>query len=332
MNYKRSEAKEASKAQFRGVWAAITTPFTPDGEVDEAGLRHNMRHLTAGLAIEGIFCTGVMGEFWSLTKEERKRIVEIVVQEAKGKCKVIAHTAHHSARETVELTRHAEEVGADFATLMNPYYPPCNDAMIYDYFKFVCSRVNIGVWMFDAEYSGIGLSPALTARIADIENICGIKVGRPIEHYAAVKKLCGDKIVMSHPSEADWLKLMREYDQRVHMSSAAPFILQTATWRPMQKYTELGLQGRFDEAEKASRELDPVRKVLDKWMRDPWVKHRIIPIAQLKVWSELLGLAAGPVRAPLLPLTDGERQALRADLEQTGLLARVPAAHQVRAA
>ena len=100
----------------------------------------------------------------------------------------------------------------------------------------------------------------------------------------------------------------------------------------MQKYTELGLQGRFDEAEQASRELGPLRNVLDKWMRDPWVKHRIIPIAQLKVWSELLGLAAGPVRAPLLPLTDGERQALRADLEQTGLLARVPAAHQVRAA
>jgi 4-hydroxy-tetrahydrodipicolinate synthase len=147
-----------------------------------------------------------------------------------------------------------------------------------------------------------------------------------------VKKLCGDKIVMSHPSEADWLKLMREYGQRVHMSSAAPFILQTAAWRPMQKYTELGLQGRFDDAEKASRELEPVRKVLDKWMRDPWVKHRIIPIAQLKVWSELLGLAAGPVRAPLLPLTDAERQALRADVEQSGLLARVPAAHHVRAA
>ena len=157
-------------------------------------------------------------------------------------------------------------------------------------------------------------------------------MGRPIEHDAAVQKLCGDKLVMSHPSEPDWLKLMREYGQRVHMSSAGPFILQTATWKPMQKYTELGLQGRFDEAEQASRELEPLRKVHEKWMRDPWVENMIIPIAQLKVWSEFLGLAAGPVRAPLLPLTDGERQALRADLEQTGLLARVPAAYQVRAA
>lgn len=332
MNYRKSEAKEAARAQFRGVWAAITTPFTLDDQLDEAGLRRNMRHFTDGLGVDGIFCAGTMGEFWALTKEERKRVVEIVVEEAQGKCKVIAHTGHHSPNETVDLTRHAQDVGADFAIVINPYYPAADEAGIYAWFKCVASRVDIGIWMFDTGYAGYGFSPELTARIAGIENICGIKVGRPIEHYAAVKKLCGDQLVMSHPSEPDSLKLMRDYGQRVHMSSAGPFILQTATWKPMQKYTELGLQGRYDEAEQVSRELDPVRKVLDKWMRDPWVKHRVIPIAQLKVWSELLGLAAGPVRAPLVPLTDSERQALRTDLEQTGLLARAAAAHQLRAA
>ena len=322
MNYKKSEAKEASRAQFRGVWAAITTPFTPDGGVDEAGLRHNMRHLTDGLAIAGIFCTGVMGEFWALTKEERKRIVEIVVEEAKGKCKVIAHTAHHSALETVELTRHAEEVGADFAILMNPYYPPCNDAMIYDYFKFVCSRVNIGVWMFDAEYSGYGLTPEVTARIADIENGCGIKIPRPIEHYAAVKKLLGDKIVMSEPSEGLWMKLMREYGQKVHMSSPTPFLFQTPTWRPMHDYTVLGLQGRFEEAEAIAKTMQPLRDVAFKWLRSRWVTEKVIPITYMKAWSEMLGMAGGPVRTPLLQITDKERQALKAELEKTGILSK----------
>ena len=93
MNYRKSEAKEAAKSQFHGIWTAITTPFTPDFEVDEAGLRSNMKRI-ADLKIEGVFCTGVMGEFWSLTKEERKRIVEIVVEEAHRRgVKVIAHTA-----------------------------------------------------------------------------------------------------------------------------------------------------------------------------------------------------------------------------------------------
>src|SRR5262249_45936882 len=74
MKYKKSQAKDASRAHFRGIWAAITTPFTPALELDEAGLRQNMRYLTGTLRVDGVFCTGVMGEYWSLTKEERKRI------------------------------------------------------------------------------------------------------------------------------------------------------------------------------------------------------------------------------------------------------------------
>ena len=320
MNYRKSEAKEASFEQFRGVWAAIATPFTPEDKLDEAGLRHNMRHMTDVLQVDGIFCAGTMGEFWALTKEERKRVVEIVVDEAQGKCKVIAHTGHHSPNETIELTQHAEDVGADFAIVINPYYPKASEDAIYEWFRVVAERVEIGIWMFDTAYAyGDALSPRLTARIAEIENICGIKIGRPVEHYIAVKKLCGDRIVVSHPSEADCLKLMREQGQRVHMSSAAPFLLQTAAWRPMREYVELALEGRYAEAEKISRTMDAVREVHDKWIREPWLKHQVIAIAQLKAWSEYLGLAGGHVRAPLLALSAQEREAMRRDLDRVGL-------------
>lgn len=320
MNYTRAEAKEASFAQFRGVWAAIATPFTPDDRLDEAGLRRNMRHMTDALAVDGIFCAGTMGEFWALTKEERKRVVEIVVEEAQGKCKVIAHTGHHSPNETVDLTRHAQDVGADFAIVINPYYPKASEDAIYEWFKLVASRVDIGIWMFDTGYAyGPALSPQLTARIAALENVCGIKIGRPVEHYVAVKKLCGDSIVVSHPSEADCLDLMREHGQRVHMSSAAPFLLQTAAWRPFREYVELALEGRYAEAEQVSRTLDAVREVHEKWIRDPWVNRQVIAIAQLKAWSEYLGLAGGHVRAPLLQLSAEERQALYRDLDRVGL-------------
>jgi len=331
MNYRKSEAKEAARAQFRGLWAAITTPFTPDDKLDEAGLRRNMRYFTDQLGVEGIFCTGTMGEFWALTKEERLRAVEIVVEEARGKCKVIAHTGHHSPNETVDLTRHAQEVGADFAIIINPYYPAASEDRIYEWFERVASRVEIGIWMFDTGYAGYGFSPQLTARIADIENVCGIKCSRPLEHYAKVKKLCGDRIVMSHPAESEWMTLMREYGARVHMSSAAPFQLQVPEWRPMRDYTELALDGRFAEAEAISKTLEPLRAVHERWMRDPWVHHKVIPIAYLKAWTDLLGLAGGHVRPPLAQVTDAERKALRNDLEKTGLLARLPAA-QARAA
>jgi 4-hydroxy-tetrahydrodipicolinate synthase len=325
MQYQKRDAKEAARAQFRGVWAAITTPFTADGEVDLDGLRHNVRYLADSLHVDGIFCTGVMGEFWSLTEQERRSCVETVVDEARGRCLVIAHTAHHSARETVQLTRHAQEVGADFAICINPYFPPASEAGIYEWWRFVASRVDIGLWMFDTNYSAYAYSPELTARIADLENVCGIKLGRSMEHYTAVQRLCGDRIVMSHPSEADWLRLMRDHGQQVHMSSPAPYLLQTPRFLPMRDYTELGLAGHYDDAEAISQQLNGLREIHDKWLGARWARDRTVPIAFIKAWCELLGMAGGPVRAPLCPITDEQRAELRADLERVGLLQQVPA-------
>jgi 4-hydroxy-tetrahydrodipicolinate synthase len=321
MNYKKSEAKAAAQAQFRGIWAAITTPFTADFALDEAGLRRNMRHLTDTLAIDGVFCTGVMGEFWALTKEERMRVVEVVVEEARGKCGVIAQTGSHSAHETIELTRHAEEVGADFAIMMGPYYPHTDEAMILDWFTFVASRVNLGIWLFDTGFSGRpAISPETTAKIAEIDNVCGAKISRPLDHYVAVRKLCGKRIVMSSPNEADFLMMMRDHGQRVHQSSASPYLIQTAERQEMRAYAGRALAGRFDEAATISAGLDALREVSHRWIMGRWRETGVIPIAAIKEWSAMLGLAAGPVRTPLLQMSADDRAAMRRDLEATGIL------------
>lgn len=321
MQYTKMEAKEAARHTFHGVWAAITTPFTPDGEdLDEAGLRRNMRHFIEALKVDGVFCTGTMGEFWSLTTGKHKRAVEIVVEEARGKIPVIAHTAHHSVRETVELTRHAEEVGADFAVLINPYYPPTTEEMVYSYFASVAERVNIGMWLFSTAYSGYILSPQLIARIAELPNVCGIKLGGGLVHYLETKRLVGDRLVLSTPSEDDWLMLMVYLGQRVHMSSASPYLYQTPGALPIKRYTELAMGGDVAGAAQLSYHLAPIRRVNHKWHHRLWTQQRIIPIAYIKAWSELLGLAAGPVRPPLLPLTPEEKAELRSDLRQVGLL------------
>jgi len=327
MDYRTSEAKDAARAQFRGLWAAITTPFTRDLEIDEAGLRRNMRYLTETLHVDGIFCTGVMGEFWALTKEERKRAVAIVAEEARGRCRVIAHTGHHSALETVELTQHAEAVGADFAILMTPYYPAATEDMIHDWFTFIATRVNIGIWLFDTPFSGCAaISPSMTARLARIENICGAKIARSLDHYLEVKRLAGDQLVLSTPSETDFLAMMRDHGQRVHQSSATPYLLQHASWQPVREYTELGLNGRFEQAAKISAELKPLRDVQHHWIMGRYHRTGIVPIATIKAWSEFLGMTGGPVRTPLLQLGEQERSAMRNDLERIGLLSGARAA------
>jgi 4-hydroxy-tetrahydrodipicolinate synthase len=127
--------------------------------------------------------------------------------------------------------------------------------------------------------------------------------------------------VMSSPSENDFLMMMREHGQRVHQSSASPYLVQTASWQPMREYTELALAGRFAEAAKVSETLAATRAVAKKWLHGRWHDTHILPIAAIKAWSEMLGMAAGPVRTPLLQMSAEERRAMRDEIAATGLLA-----------
>ena len=77
MDYNPKDSKTAAFRQFKGIWAAVTTPFRKDLSLDEEGLIDNIRYLTDYLNIDGIFCNGVMGEFWALTLEERKTVAEL---------------------------------------------------------------------------------------------------------------------------------------------------------------------------------------------------------------------------------------------------------------
>jgi 4-hydroxy-tetrahydrodipicolinate synthase len=318
MDYAKADAKQAARNCFTGLWAATTTPFGPAGLLDEAALRGDLDRLTGSLGIDGIFCGGVMSEFWALSGAERRRLTEVVVEQARGRCPVLAHTGHHSAEETVELTRHAAAAGADFAVVINPYYPPASDEGLYRWFAHVCASVDIGVWLFDTSYSGVTLSTELIGRLAEIENVVGIKVGRDHARYLDLLARFGDAMLVCSPHEETWLENMTSHGQRVYMSSAAPYLYQTPFWQPLREYTRLALAGEAAKAAEVAATLDPVRAVAAKWLR---AKARMIDnIASIKAWAGLVGMSGGPVRPPLVSLTAAERAVLAGDLAATGLL------------
>ena len=105
--YTKGEASEWAGENLRGQWTTLMTPFTPDDELDEQGLRSNIRHIRE-LGTRGAGCTWGMGEFWSLTREERLRVYDIVSDEAAGGWPIAAHVTHTSAREMLTLAGHAE--------------------------------------------------------------------------------------------------------------------------------------------------------------------------------------------------------------------------------
>jgi 4-hydroxy-tetrahydrodipicolinate synthase len=317
MDYSRADAKQAARECFTGLWAAITTPFDSAGLLDEAALRDDLDRLTGSLGVSGIFCGGVMSEFWALSGAERRQLTEVVVERARGRCPVVAHTGQHSAEETIELTRHAATAGADFAVVINPYYPPASDEGLYQWFAHVCASVDIGVWLFDTSYSGVTLSTELIGRLAGIENVVGIKVGRDHARYLDLLAAFGEEMLVCSPHEETWLENMTEHGQRVYMSSAMPYLYQTPSWQPMREYTTLALAGESAKAAEVAATLDPVRAVAAIWLRGR--ARQIDNIASIKAWAGLVGMSGGPVRPPLIPLSTAEQAALAADLAAAGL-------------
>jgi 4-hydroxy-tetrahydrodipicolinate synthase len=320
VQYTKAEAKTAARQTFTGIWAAVTTPFDATGRVDHRALEKDLHHPIDTLEVGGVFCAGVMGEFWALTHRERIDAIRTVVEACDGDIPVLAHTGHHAARETIELTCEAQEAGADFVVVINPYYPSSTPQGLRDWFMEVLDAVDIGVWLFDTSYSGLSLPLDLIDRLAEVDNVCGIKVGHGHERYLEVLRTVGDRILACEASESTWLENMRDHGQTVYMSSALPYLFQTAASQPMNDYTRRALDSDFDAAEAIARSMAPLRNLADKWLHGQWIRDRTNPVLYVKAWAGLLGMSGGAPRPPLLPVSNDEREALAKDLEAAGLI------------
>lgn len=315
MKYQQRDAKDYAKEHMRGIWAAALNPFRDDGALDEQGFRSNIRHWIDDLAIRGLFIAGKQGEFFSMSVEERKRNFEIAVDETSDSAQTIMSCSDQNFDTVLELSHHAQDIGADFIVVHAPmlHFVTDHDETVFNYYQAVCEKLDIGVAMWSHPDAGYLMSPELCARIADIPNIVAIKYSVPRPMYVELTKLAGDRIQVSTAAEEDWLDNIEELGWQLYLCSSPPYLLQTANDRRMHDYTQFAFSGDFAAARKIRDSLDPVRAALKSTR--PGGK----PQAHQKYWQELLGQAGGPVRAPLLQLSDEEKQATRKAFNASGL-------------
>ena len=316
MIFRRNEAKEWARENMRGVWAAALTPFTPGSlAIDEAAVRRNFRHWIEDLGIEGFFVAGKQGEFFAMTLEERKRIFEITLEETQGKAGSIMSCSDQNMETVIELARHAEKIGATSIVVHAPvlHFTHRQDETLYQYYKTISEEVGLAIALWSHPDSGYLMSPELCARIAELPNIVAIKYSVPREMYVRLTEMAGDKIIVSTSSEEEWFDNIVELDWRLYLCSSPPYLLQTKVDRRMRDYTDLAFAGKVAEAKAIRDSLDPVRKALSS-TRPPEKPH-----AHPKYWQELLGQAGGPVRRPMLDLTEAEKAQTRAAFAACGL-------------
>lgn len=160
---------------FTGCGTALVTPFRADASLDEATLRALVRRqIEAG--IDFLVPCGTTGENPTLTRREHLRVVEITLEEAKGKVPVLAGAGGYNTAEVIELAREVEALGADGILSVTPYYNKPTQEGLYQHFKAIASAVRIPVIIYSVQSrTGVNVLPATLARLAEIDNIAGVK-------------------------------------------------------------------------------------------------------------------------------------------------------------
>jgi len=323
MKYKKSEAKEYAREHMRGIWAANLTPFDANFALDEAAYADNLHHWINELNLGGLFIAGKQGEFFSMSLPERKRIMEMSVQAAanagnrglSGPCGIITSCSDTNLDVVLELGRYSQDIGADYIIVHSPvlHFGADTEETIYAYYEYISQQLDIGIAMWNHPDCGYVMSPELCARVAELPNIVAIKYNNDKAALARLTELAGDKIHVSCPSEEDWLEHIIELGWKLYLCSVPPFLLQTAVDQRMNEYTRLAFEGKFDEARRVRDSLNPVRDAIKR------SKPHGKPQAHSKYWQELLGQHGGPVRRPLLQLSEAERAATREAMAGCGL-------------
>jgi len=288
--------------KLQGSIVALVTPFK-DGKVDENSLRNLIKwHLEAGT--HGILVLGTTGEAPAIDMEERKRIMEIALEEAKGKVPLIVGTGTNNTKKVFEYTKLAEEMGFDAALIVTPYYNKPSQNGLYEHYSYIAKNTKIPIILYNVPgRTGVNLLPDTTARLSQIENI------------VAIKEACGDikqvtELVLKCSKDFTILSGDDFTAYATVMLGGKGVISVAANVMPkeMAQLMESALNGDVTKAQELNLKLYPLYKAM-------FVETNPVP-AKTALW--LMGKIETPeVRLPLAQLTEKSLETLKIVLKET---------------
>lgn len=275
-------------AHLSGVLIALATPFTADGSIDEPAMRALVdRMIDAG--VHGVVACGSTGEFSALTLDERRLVVETVIDQAARRVPVIAQTGAGSTAEAIRLSQHAQSAGADVVMPVAPYYEPLTLNETLTYLRTVAASVDIPVMIYNLPAAtGVDLAPDTVGALArEVDNIRYVK--NTTENMAQSLQLIrnqGDVISTFVGWDALILSALVE--------GGAGVMAGTGNVMPAE------IVAVFDAVQagdlKEAREAwDRIYPLIDAMMAQPYVPA-------VKAALAAAGFPAGPPRGPLIAL------------------------------
>lgn len=159
----------------RGILPAMVTPFNAEGKVEEEALRRLIEHLIKG-GVHGIFAIGTTGEFYALSDEEYRRALDITVEQVRGRLPVYAGANAITTNQSIKLAQLASDAGVNAISVLTPFFIGINQQEIYDHYTAIAKSTITPIIMYDNKpKTQVHIHPQTVARLADIENIVGMK-------------------------------------------------------------------------------------------------------------------------------------------------------------
>ena len=290
---------------FQGSLVAMVTPFH-DGRIDEAKLRELVEfHVANGT--DGLVPCGTTGESPTLTHEEHKRVVEIVIHQARGRIPVVAGTGSNSTAEAIGLTRHAAEAGAAGALLVTPYYNKPTQLGLFEHFRTIAQTVpDLPLIVYNIQgRTAVNLETETLARLAQIPNIVGVKeASGSLDQMTAVILACGPDFTVLSGDDNLTLPLMSVGGRGV-ISVLGNFLA-----REVADVTHAALEGDWKRARDLHLKLFPICKAM-------FIETNPIPVKEAMA---MLGMIRAEWRLPMCPMAPANREKLRQALVQAGVL------------
>ena len=292
-------------AKFQGSFVALVTPFR-NGNVDEPKLRELIEfHVTHGT--DGIIPCGTTGESPTLSHDEHKRVVEVVLEAARGRIKVVPGTGSYSTAEAVELTRHAERAGAAGALVVNPYYNKPTQDGLYRHFRAVAESVAIPILVYNIQSrTAVNVETATLERLVrDAKNVAGVKeASGSLDQMSQVIAACGPDFSVLSGDDNITLPLLAIGGHGVVSVIANILPRETA------EMVHAALDGDWKRARDLHYRLFPLA-------RAAFLETNPIPIKEA---MGMAGMIEPEFRLPMCRMSDANRERLRAVLTQYALV------------
>ena len=293
-----------AKTSFRGSFTALLTPFA-NGSLDEKAFS-NLVEWQIAEGTNGLVPVGTTGESPTLSHDEHKRVVELCVEAANRRVPVVAGAGSNSTKEAIDLSRHAEEAGADAVLIVTPYYNKPTQEGLYQHFKAINDAIGIPIIIYNIPArSVIDMSVDTMKRLFELANIAGVK-----DATANVIRVSQQRQAMG----ADFNQLSGEDASALgfmaHGGHGCISVTSNVAPRLCAEFQGACLRGDFAGALALQDKLMPLHTALFLETNPAPAKYAL----------SILGKCAAGVRLPMVPVTEATKAAVHSAMVHAGLI------------